>query len=167
MKKTAVSQETVLLAARVSKKLREFLWQVELCSFHRYCDKMSDFTEEKCENEDAIAKLQARIKELEQQNELLLKERESSTFARITASDVYGNLKRLQDNLIEKYAAMKTPNLKLDLSPWIEAAAASRGILIFLGSVLLIVYKWQEWERKLLILPLLNVVSLCVLALRY
>jgi hypothetical protein len=85
------------------------------------------------ENDDVKAgkmeELLARIEELEKANDQLVKDRDANSFAKITAEDVYGNLKRMQermqDNLMEKYSSFKSP--ELDLTPWIKAAAASRG----------------------------------------
>mmetsp|Transcript_410 Transcript_410/g.773 ORF Transcript_410/g.773 Transcript_410/m.773 type:complete len:421 (-) Transcript_410:96-1358(-) len=76
--------------------------------------------------DDSKEKLLARIAELEAVNAKLLKDKHGFI---INSADVYENLKKLQDNFMERfgknYSALRTG---FDLQPWIKAAAQSRGL---------------------------------------
>lgn len=61
--------------------------------------------------------------------ENLKKLQESASFPTITSADVYDNLKRFQDNFMERFGhKFNAYRTGFDLTPFLEAAARSRGL---------------------------------------
>ena len=72
-----------------------------------------------------IAELEEKNKELEQK----VSAKESLPFPTVTSADVYDNLKRLQDNFMERFGrSFNELRTGFDLQPFLEAAARSRGL---------------------------------------
>lgn len=105
------------------------------------CNIIKDESVEKLEDKITTEMLLEKISHLEKENDLLKKERKESNKYKIDATDVYLNLKKLQNTLKEKIASnyealelFKDETIRHgydrleDLQPWIESAAKSRNI---------------------------------------